>query len=358
MMCHHSVISQGLGLKPVGTVVSNISKATDSKLSACNLSTDTQLQYSRNGHAVLRSVFSQQTLMAMRADLLEYASEKELEAWRQKVEVATKSRKIAESCASVKDCQTKLREAFPNQELQIPFLQYFNTWLDVPSVRSLTTSPHLSKMAQTLLDVPSVRLYQDSLFHKRSKDGPTPWHSDARMAPLDTSHMITFWIPLQGIPKPEQGGSGLWFVDKSHSDFALPFWNAQLIGEDDESINGEYERLDMRYGGERAMKHHMPMSVGDCTVHSGWTLHSANAGMKSEDLSQSLGEGHDRYALAVTYVDARAEVREDVTLTTHNSRGHDEDKKSFQNWVKDVKTREYFEHPLVPIVWPPQPQSD
>jgi ectoine hydroxylase-related dioxygenase (phytanoyl-CoA dioxygenase family) len=347
-------------LKPVGTVESNNPKDIDSKLSDGNLSIETQLQYSRNGHGVLRSVLSQQTLMTMRSDLIDYTFEKELEAWRQKVEVATKSKNIAKSCMSVKDCKNKLREAFPNQELQIPFLQYFNTWLDIPSVKSFVTSPRLSKMAQALLDVPKVRLYQDSLFHKRTNDGPTPWHSDARMAPFDTSHMITFWIPLQGIPKPEQGGSGLWFVDKSHSDFALPFWNPQLNDEDDDIVNGEYERLDLRYGGERSVKHHMPMSVGDCTVHSGWTLHSANAGMNSEDRDESdvTGEGHDRYALAVIYVDARAEVREDVNTKSNNRRGHDEDKRSFQNWVKDVNSREYFEHPSVPIVWPPQYKSD
>ena len=180
-------------------------------------------------------------------------------------------------------------------------------------------------MAQTLLDVPKVRLYQDSLFHKRAGDGSTPWHSDARMAPFDTSHMITFWIPLQSIARPEDGGTGLYFVDKSHLDFALPFWNRVPVGNigDEEyhlECGGEYDRLDERYGGGEGIKNYMPLAVGDCTIHAGWTLHSANEGMGSEDLNGSSAKGgqqtQDRYALAVTFVDAMAEVREDVVASS------------------------------------------
>ena len=85
-------------------------------------------------------------------------------------------------------------------------------------------------MAQTLLVVPKVRLYQDSLFHKRAGGGSTPWYSDARMEPFDTSHIITLWIPLQSITRLEDAGTGLNFVDKSHLDFALPFWNWVPVG--------------------------------------------------------------------------------------------------------------------------------
>ena len=104
----------------------------------------------------------------------------------------------------------------------LPFLQFFNTWRakdsNAPTVRQLCLSPYLAQAASILMDSPTVKLYQDSLFHKRAGDGWTPWHSDSRMAPFDTSKMITFWIPLQKVPTPENGGTGLLFVNYSHSD--------------------------------------------------------------------------------------------------------------------------------------------
>uniref|UniRef100_A0A7S3PZC3 Phytanoyl-CoA dioxygenase n=1 Tax=Chaetoceros debilis TaxID=122233 RepID=A0A7S3PZC3_9STRA len=251
--------------------------------------------------------------------------------------------------------QQQNNQANSNENISIPFLQHFNTWRNLETVREFVTSPLMADMARTLLDVPSIKLYQDSLFHKRQNDGPTPWHSDARMAPFDTSHMITFWIPLQNIPSVEEGGSGLMFVDKSHGDFALPFWNRVPKGdvgngEDYDCKTGkvkyeesrEYERLDERYSygsGNDGVSSYMPMERGDCTVHAGWTLHSAN-GVKCET---------DRYALAVTYVDAQAEIREDARMSS-GSLGHDEDRKSYEDWINEVRPRTYFEHSLVPII--------
>ena len=198
------------------------------------------------------------------------------------------------------------------------------------------------------MDVSSVKLYQDSLFHKRSGDGPTPWHSDARMAPFDTSKMISFWIPLMDIPNGNAGGTGLMFVNGSHNDFALPFWNSRDgTGTGTSSgTGGEYDRLDERYGGQEGIEDYMPMDMGDMTAHSGWTLHCAAAGHS--------GVGEERYALAVTYVDDMAEIREDaiasVGVDAAVGPGHDEDRRSYEGWAKDVEPRCYFEHPMVPTL--------
>ena len=75
----------------------------------------------------------------------------------------------------------------------------------------------------SLTGVPSVRLYQDSLFVKRSGDGPTQWHSDLNQTPFDGNDFITCWIPLQDVPSIEEGGTPLMFATSSHRDFALPF---------------------------------------------------------------------------------------------------------------------------------------
>lgn len=45
-------------------------------------------------------------------------------------------------------------------------------------------------------------LLQDCVFLKEPGFAETNWHSDLRMAPLDTNDFITAWIPL----RPVQGG--------------------------------------------------------------------------------------------------------------------------------------------------------
>ena len=314
----------------------------------------TQLTYAREGHGVLRSFLSEEYINELRADLVTFSQDKEriLQAYKQKVIVASPDgMKLASSCNSVQECKQVLQKLnVPADDL--PFLQFFNCWRYLSSIERLCKSPLMSSAAAQLLGVEKVRLYQDSLFHKRTNDGQTPWHSDARMAPFDTSTMITFWIPLQKIPT---NGSGLIFVSKSHSDFALPYWN----GFDSE----EFQRLDVRYGND-AIQNYMPLDVGDVTIHSGWTLHCAN-GNKADTRGRNL----DRYALAISYVDARAEVRADVPgvasnigkKSNKNKRSvanykkelrDDEDRSSYSDWIGDVKPRISFEHKLVPIVWP------
>lgn len=165
------------------------------------------------------------------------------------------------------------------------------------------------------------------------------------MAPFDTSRMVTFWIPLQPIPSPDGGGgTGLLFADGSHSDFALPYWNGQGDGP-------EHSRLDARYS---RTSHHMPLAVGDCTVHAGWTLHCAAWGGRGAE-TESSPPSKERYAYAITYVDAGAEVREDAAgAGGGGGGGDDEDAWSYRDWLADVPPRTRLSHhPSIPVVWPP-----
>jgi ectoine hydroxylase-related dioxygenase (phytanoyl-CoA dioxygenase family) len=303
-----------------------------------------QLDYARNGHAVIRNVLDPTVIQSLRGDLWKHGKKKELEAWRQKVEVAADSPKLAASCQSVKDCRKELSKlGVPDDYL--PFLQYFNNWTSLPSVYNDAVLK-LAETAAALMDVESVRLYQDSLFWKRPGDGPTPWHTDARMAPFDTSNIVTLWIPLQPIPK---GGTGLVFCSKSHSDFSLPYWNP--LEKADANPSSPWNALEERYhrndmdDDDGHLVDYMPLQTGDVTAHAGWTLHCADGNMLATD-----GQVQDRLALAITYVDARAVVREDA-LTS--SIGDNEDVWSYRDWVGEVPARtSYFVHKRVPIVWP------
>jgi len=348
---------RGIGLTPVAKKTKSNNHHQQKKttsieydLQSPNISLKTQLDYSRNGHADLRSFLPKELIIQLREELISYTTTHSLLAWRQKVEVQLADSSdeyyrdnafsIVNNLKSIEECQGMLESLGIDTSNDLPFLQHFNTWRastnSTSSVRKLCLSHYMAQTASILLNTPTVRLYQDSLFHKRVGDGPTPWHSDARMSPFDTSAMITFWIPLQKVSIPEEGGTGLLFVDSSHNDFALPYWNG---------VDGnEYDRLENRYGdNDGGVNHHMPFDVGDVTVHNGWTLHSADA-------CDFIEEGQDRYAFSVTYVDGRAEVREDIL--GDDVKGDREDFWSFRDWVKDVFPRQQFSHPSVPIVWP------
>lgn len=105
-------------------------------------------------------------------------------------------------------------------------------------------------------------------------------HSDLRMAPLDTNHLLTAWLPL----RPIAGGgaaastrragpaaaaaaagrdSGLMFAVGSHRDFALPFWH-EMSGRDLSDRGYEVAGTG-------------PMEPGDVSWHHGWTVHAAGA---------------------------------------------------------------------------------
>jgi hypothetical protein len=281
-----------------------------------------QLDYARNGHACIRSLLEPNRVRSLHRHLKKYAAREKLLAYQQKVQVALNDPKV--HCPSIDECQ-KLLDIHNIPPL--PFLQYFNTWQHLPDVLSLAKS--LAPIAAKLLDVPTVRLYQDALFQKETNHGPTPWHVDARMAPFDTSHFVSFWIPLQACTS-----SALLFCSKSHSDFALAFWNEYERSAD--SKTSPWNALDARYNYSQV--DYMPLAVGDVTIHSGWTLHCADAVTNQEE----------RMALAISFVDARAPIR-DVS-----SRQDDEDAWSYKDWIHKVPKRSYnWDHPSVPVLWPP-----
>jgi hypothetical protein len=217
-------------------------------------------------------------------------------------------------------CEAQLAK----QGLPVPFLQHFNCHLSCKPLSALARSRALAGRAAALLGVPSVRLYQDSLFLKRGGDSETPYHSDLRMAPFDTNSLVTLWVPLT--PVPERGGTGLLFVPTSHVDVSLPFFSADFLTAD---LAGRYP----------PPVSHTPLGPGDATAHHGWTLHRAGA-----------NAGPDRLAYAVSYVDARATVRRGFKREV--GRGDMEDEAGWGGWVRTVKEgrRIPADHPVVPVI--------
>jgi hypothetical protein len=101
-------------------------------------------------------------------------------------------------------------------------------------------------------------------------------------------------------------------------------------------------------------------------------MHCANGNKKNKNKkknAESASSFQTRYAIAVSYVDSHAEVREDVSgvgknimvqgkdKRRPNSRsmpflGDSEDSASYVEWIGDVQPRTRFQHELTPDVWP------
>eukprot|EP00981_Chlorochromonas_danica_P009266 scaffold2582_cov162-Ochromonas_danica.AAC.35 len=216
---------------------------------------------------------------------------------------------------SLEDCITIL-DSSTIPKSQMPFLQVFHLWKSSEMVRKLAFSPVLGRLACQLLDVPAVRLYQDSLFVKRPGDGPTMWHSDLNMAPFDSNSFLTFWVPLTPVPAAEEGGTGLVYASTSHRTDPATV-----------DLEGRYPLAE--YG---------RFQVGDCAVHHGWCLHCTQGNV----LDQS------RYAYVACFVADRAPL---LMADGHLRRPDNEDAQSYAGWIKEVGWGGEAAHPLLPVVY-------
>eukprot|EP01035_Chromulina_nebulosa_P017638 gene17638-23216_t len=221
---------------------------------------------------------------------------------------------------SLDQCKDALSTVDPQE---IPFLQMFNIWKINSNARKLIFESNIAKIAAELLNVKSLRLYQDAVFIKRPNDGPTQWHSDLNMCPFDTNDFITVWIVLHDLPSQENGGSSLSFASKSHVDFALPYWS------DIESSD-----LSNRYNVESYGEY----KAGDVAFHHGWCLHSSPGNTLNET----------RWAYSVAFVADGAKVLEEEG---HIRYPDDEDSQSYQEWLSEVGWGGIADHPLLPIVY-------
>eukprot|EP00903_Cladosiphon_okamuranus_P014776 g13690.t1 len=282
-----------------------------------------RLAFERNGHVATRGVFSWKQLEALRPSIVGAFELQEMNALRQKVSVWFGDETAAD-LETAPQLRARLKRLAPEE---VPFLQVFNMFRkDGPyreTIERIVLSPRLANVAAQLLGCKRVRLYQDSTFCKRPGDGPTRWHSDLNMAPLDCNDFVTAWIPLEAVPARKDGGSPLVFASRSHRDFALNHWQDSRLWED---LTGRYPKRD-----------HAPLAAGDITWHHGWTLHS------------SPGNARDtpRVALAVSYF-------RDGTRLLSDSAGRapdPEDEWSYVDWVGDLEAGGVVDHAAAPLVW-------
>ena len=278
---------QGEGAKVLGATAAKkglLTQAYDRILSDSRL-----LEFSRNGHVYLPGMLSPSSVTAMATVMKKEFRERKKEAEEHALKMATGAP---------------------------PFFQLFNTWKRNDFAKPFILHRQLGWIAAQLLDVPSVRLYQDALFVKEPKCGPTEWHSDLRMSPFCSNDLVTFWIPLTAVASQEEGGTGLSYASRSHTDFSLPFW-----------FNVDELDLSDRY----VIDDHGAHALGDVSAHHGWTLHAAPPNLsRSTRLALSLSYVADGAPMLPTNVQGKFELGGESGLLRLPD---EEDSPSYASWV-------------------------
>ncbi|GIL75969.1 hypothetical protein Vretimale_5627 [Volvox reticuliferus] len=306
--------------------------------SSTNLSDSVLLRFERDGFVVTRRLMPADQLTSLRAACEGEVSARRLESLRHRVRVLCPGVDPA-----ILTSEMEMREALQKHATDdLGFLQFFNLHRTNPAVCRVALGPELAAVASQLLAARRVRVYQDCLFLKEPGFAETNWHSDLRMAPLDTNDFVTAWIPLRPVRGVRGGSSsksppdsGLMFAAGSHRDFALPFWH---------NMDGR-DLSDRGY----TMKDTGPMEVGDVSWHHGWTLHCA--------APQPMGTP-PRLALTVAFfADGARLLARHSDPTVRPELLHDEDAESYASWLGQLikgKGRDgaFARHKLLPVVWP------
>jgi ectoine hydroxylase-related dioxygenase (phytanoyl-CoA dioxygenase family) len=146
------------------------------------------------------------------------------------------------------------------------FVQIWHLCEQNERVREFVMAKRFARIAADIMGVDSVRLYHDQILFKEPGGGATPWHQDQFYIPLDTTKVLTMWMPLVDVA-PEMGTMD--FIPGSHAEGPLA-WVATSENSDDifQNIIDDRQWPVVPGGAMRA---------GDASFHTGWTVHRAQA---------------------------------------------------------------------------------
>jgi hypothetical protein len=195
-------------------------------------------------------------------------------------------------------------------------------WTHDPWCRSFVMSRKLAGIAGQLLGVDAIRLYHDNALIKSPGCGRTPWHYDAHHYPIDSTRVVTAWIPLQPTP-----------IEMGPLVFAKGIRAYEHVrGLDFDKVGKAYDSAII----ETLRREAVPIEavvydLGDVTFHHTHSLHSA--GPNTTD--------GDRMALATTYFEDGARLVEEPTLISGD----------FEKFMPGVGPGDVIASPCNPVLW-------
>jgi ectoine hydroxylase-related dioxygenase (phytanoyl-CoA dioxygenase family) len=94
------------------------------------------------------------------------------------------------------------------------FFEDFCNWARVPELEAVIRGSDLARVGAELMQSEQVRLFHDHILVKEpGTTTKTPWHQDQPYYCIDGSQNVSFWVPLDVVPRE----STLEFVRGSHA---------------------------------------------------------------------------------------------------------------------------------------------
>jgi len=207
------------------------------------------------------------------------------------------------------------------------FVEDFCRWGDVPELRQLALEGPGGQLTADLTGARQVRLYHDHVLVKEPGTRQrTPWHQDQPYYNIDGSDTVSFWIPLDPVPRESTlefvAGShaGTWYMPRSFFDDRALVFDEGAFDEvpDVEADRDAYEILGW------------PLEPGDAVAFNMLTLHAA------------AGSRNRRRAFSVRLVgdDVRLAKRPHATSPP------------FPELNGRLAPGDALDHPLFPRLWP------
>ena len=209
------------------------------------------------------------------------------------------------------------------------FFEDFRNWTRIAAYEDVIRGTRLGEVAARLMGSETVRLHHDHLLVKEPGTTiRTPWHQDQPYYNIDGHDTVSFWIPLDPVPRE----STLEFVAGSHASrtWYMPrsfFDNRALVFDDDGALE------------------EVPDIEADRDAHAilGWALEPGDAvAFNMLTLHAAAGSRNRRRAFSVRLVgdDVRLAVRAHKTSP------------DFPELEGTLAQGEALDHPLFPQLWP------
>ena len=158
-----------------------------------------------------------------------------------------------------------------------PFFQDFCNWARIPGYRALVADSPMAEVAARLMGSRTARIFHDHVLVKEPGNSiATPWHQDAPYYLVDATQSVSFWVPLDPVPRERT----IEFVAGSHRGrtFRAERFDGTNLYDGDEServpdVEGQRGALDIRA---------WAVEPGDAVVFDFRTLHGAPANRSAE----------------------------------------------------------------------------